>query len=44
MLCGNKNIKDNQLQLTHSNFDYSVHKTNKISGKNLKRLYEVAFL
>ena len=35
MLCGNKNIKDNQLQLTHSNFDYSVHKTNKISGKNL---------
>ena len=30
MLCGNKLLDGSQMQVTHSNFDYSIHSTNKI--------------
>lgn len=35
MLCGVKDLNERDLQVTHSNFDYSAHTTDLIEGKNL---------
>ncbi|MFM2392584.1 MAG: hypothetical protein RLZZ546_561 [Bacteroidota bacterium] len=35
MLCGVKTVDNSQLQVTHSNFDYSTHETDAISDGNL---------
>lgn len=36
MLCGIKSTDEKQLQVTHSNFDYSIHDTDKITKGILK--------
>jgi hypothetical protein len=36
MLCGIKTVDNNQLQVTHSNFDYSTHDTDTIKNGILK--------
>jgi len=36
MLCGIKTVDETQLQVTHSNFDYSIHDTDKITKGVLK--------
>jgi hypothetical protein len=36
MLCGNKRNDETEIQVTHSNFDYSTHETDKITTGSLR--------
>lgn len=36
MLCGIRDLTDGQIQVTHSNFDYSIHETDVIEEGSLK--------